>query len=68
MTDERGGVTMNELLVLFKGAQATRHTVRTTVFSRAGVLPLRGSAALGSLRSPSLRLTPEGEDEWCRQE
>jgi len=29
-------------------------------FAREASLPLRGSAALGSLRSPSLRLTPEG--------
>jgi hypothetical protein len=30
-------------------------------FARGASLPLRGSAALGSLRSPSLRLTPEGQ-------
>ena len=29
-------------------------------FARGAASPLRGSAALGSLRSPSLRLTPEG--------
>jgi hypothetical protein len=29
-------------------------------FARGTASPLRGSAALGSLRSPSLRLTPEG--------
>jgi hypothetical protein len=29
-------------------------------FARGASSPLRGSAALGSLRSPSLRLTPEG--------
>lgn len=29
-------------------------------FARGALCPLRGSAALGSLRSPSLRLTPEG--------
>ncbi len=29
-------------------------------FARGAPSPLRGSAALGSLRSPSLRLTPEG--------
>jgi hypothetical protein len=38
----------------------------STSFSRAELPPpLRGSAALGSLRSPSLRLTPEG---WRRRE
>ena len=36
----------------------------STSFSRAPLSPLRGSAALGSLRSPSLRLTPEG---WGRR-
>src|SRR5579875_100033 len=30
-------------------------------FARGAPLPLRGSAALGSLRSPSLRLAPEGQ-------
>ena len=34
-------------------------------FARGAPPPLRGSAALGSLRSPSLRLTPEG---WRRRE
>jgi len=33
----------------------------TSFFVRGTALPLRGSAALGSLRSPSLRLTPEGQ-------
>jgi hypothetical protein len=30
-------------------------------FARGTALPLRGSAARGSLRSSSLRLTPEGQ-------
>lgn len=34
-------------------------------FARRALPPLRGSAALGSLREPSLRLTPEG---WKRMD
>src|SRR5437867_12617550 len=64
MTDERGRVTMNELLVLFKDAQATHHTVRTTVFSRAVRLPSLGvrlrSARYARLRSASPPVREDG--------
>jgi hypothetical protein len=66
MTDERGRVPMNELLVLFKDAQTTRRSARTRrQFARGASSPHRGSAALGSLRSPSLRLPPVGGGRGC---
>lgn len=62
---------MNELLVFFKDPEVTRNPVRAhLLFARGASSPtgvrLR-SARYARLRSPTLRLTPVGEDGWCRQ-
>ena len=46
--------------VLVAPQHETRMARPRPVFARGAASPLRGSAALGSLRSPSLRLTPKG--------
>ena len=58
MTDERGRVTMNELLVFFKDAQATRNPGRTPVFS-SGIATLALLKDGGAARESPVLLTTQ---------